>query len=92
MYDFWWFGPRVVFEDDERAAAGYPWWAALLFAVSCIALGIALVVWPALLAVLVASSLIATGTLVLPWALQAAWHAWKHRPRRIRVRYGRPAR
>jgi hypothetical protein len=92
MYGFWWSAPRIVSLDEEeqrRGAPDLPWWAALAFAVSCIALGIALVVWPPLLAVLVAWSLIAAGTLMLPVAVQGAWSAWRRRPRRIRVRYGR---
>ena len=89
MREFWWFDSRVVFEDEPGAGMGYPWWAALLFALSTIALGVALVVWPALLSVLVASALLAVGVLVLPTAIAAAWDAWKHRPQRIRVRYAR---
>ena len=89
MREFWWFGSHTIFEDEPGTTAGYPWWAALLFALSNIALGVALVVWPALLSVLVAASLLAVGVFVLPAAIAATWDAWKHRPRRIRVRYAR---
>jgi uncharacterized membrane protein HdeD (DUF308 family) len=89
MREFWWFGPHTMFEGEPDSTAGYPWWAVLLFALSSIALGFALVIWPALLSVLVASTLLAVGAVVLPAAIAAAWHAWKHRPRRIRVRSAR---
>ena len=92
MRDFWWFGwfgPHVVVEDEPGFRAGYPWWTGLVFALSCILLGVAMAVWPALLSLLVASLLVATGILVLPAAVAAAWDAWKHRPRRIRVRHAR---
>jgi hypothetical protein len=92
MRSIWWFGPHIVLEDETAHPAGLPWWMGLLFAVSCIALGVALVVWPALLSILVASTLLAAGALVLPVAVRGAWDAWKHRPRRIRVRYARSRR
>jgi hypothetical protein len=89
MRYFWWFGPHIVFEGEPGYRAGYPWWTALLFALLCLALGVAIAVWPALLSILVASTLLAAGILILPAALAAAWDAWKHRPRRIRVRHVR---
>ena len=85
----WWGGSHSVFEVQPDSTPGYPWWAALVFALSSIALGVALVVWPALLSVLVATALLAVGVLVLPAALAAAWGAWKHRPRPVRVRNAR---
>jgi len=89
MRAWWWVGSPSVSAAQPGSTPGSPWWAALAFALSSIALGIALVVWPALLSVLVASTLLAVGVLVLPAALAAAWGAWKHRPERVRVRYAR---
>jgi hypothetical protein len=87
MFRSWWSIPVVII--DAPSDTGVPWWAALLFGLSCIGLGIMLVVWPALLSILVASTLIAAGILALPVASRAGWDAWRHRPRRIRVRVAR---
>ncbi len=89
MLRFWWLVPEIVSVDEVEAEASLPWWGVLGLAIAFIAMGVALVVWPVLLALLVAAGLIAAGLLLLPAAVRGGWETWRHRPRRIRVRVAR---
>jgi len=65
------------------------WPLLALVGLSLILLGVLMVIEPALLALLVAALLVASGLNILGFALGSAWHAWRARPRRIRIRVAR---
>jgi hypothetical protein len=81
-WSVWWTVPQTLFLEPVPIPA----WVILAFSLASIALGILIVIWPAILSLIVASWLIAFGAVLLPGALAATWRAWRHRPRRIPVR------
>ncbi len=83
MWRYYW-----MMSSLERPSS-IAWPLLALLGLSLVLLGVLIVLQPALLALWVAALLVTGGLGILGEALLAAWDAWRHRPRRIRIRVAR---
>lgn len=88
MFWFWWSDSHdwPFGTDRSGGMVRLSWSLGLAWGASLALLGLLIVLEPRVVELAFASALIAAGVTIAASALAAAWHGWRDRPRRIRVR------
>jgi hypothetical protein len=76
----------VRFESGRRLLSGGPWWMLMAPGLALIALALAILIWPELLAYLVASAILFAGIMLTLWGWSVR-RALRRAPRQDQVYY-----